>query len=96
MIKLSGAGAGCGKLCAVLGVAAAKGRAYHTVTNGRTKLDDKPVPLVFIGYDGNTAAYLPRQTASGTPPGKCSMRRPVLDKNEGEKRLCPEGSYKAR
>jgi hypothetical protein len=32
-------------------------RAYHTVTNGRTKLDDKPVPLVFIGYDGNTAAY---------------------------------------
>ena len=22
---------------------------------------------------------------------KCSMRRPVLDKDEGEKRLCPEG-----
>ncbi|TKA53432.1 hypothetical protein B0A53_04422 [Rhodotorula sp. CCFEE 5036] len=32
-------------------------RAYHTVTNGRAKLDDKAVPLVFIGYDGDTAAY---------------------------------------
>ncbi|GAA5824654.1 hypothetical protein JCM3770_003672, partial [Rhodotorula araucariae] len=32
-------------------------RAWHTVTHGRSKLDDKAVPLVFIGYDGNTAAY---------------------------------------
>ncbi|GAA5967612.1 hypothetical protein JCM8115_007001 [Rhodotorula mucilaginosa] len=32
-------------------------RAYHTVINGRAKLDDKAVPLVFIGYDGDTAAY---------------------------------------
>jgi hypothetical protein len=32
-------------------------RAYHTVTNGRAELDDKAVPLVFIGYDGNTATY---------------------------------------
>ena len=32
-------------------------RAYHTVTNGRAKLDDKAVPLVFIGCDGDTAAY---------------------------------------
>ncbi|GAA5827655.1 hypothetical protein JCM3770_001053, partial [Rhodotorula araucariae] len=32
-------------------------RAWHTVTHGRSKLDDKAVPLVFIGYDGDTAAY---------------------------------------
>ncbi|GAA5970924.1 hypothetical protein JCM8115_005499 [Rhodotorula mucilaginosa] len=32
-------------------------RAYHTVTNGRAKLNDKAVPLVFIGYDGDMAAY---------------------------------------
>ncbi|GAA5864036.1 hypothetical protein JCM3774_006358 [Rhodotorula dairenensis] len=32
-------------------------RAYHAITNGRAKLDDKAVPLVFIGYDGNTTAY---------------------------------------
>ena len=32
-------------------------RAYHTVTDGCAKLNDKAVPLVFIGYDGDTAAY---------------------------------------
>ncbi|GAA5879486.1 hypothetical protein JCM3774_002696 [Rhodotorula dairenensis] len=32
-------------------------RAYHAITNGRAKLDDKAVPLVFIGYDGDTTAY---------------------------------------
>ena len=32
-------------------------RAWHTVTNGRSKLDDKAIPLVFVGYDGDTAAY---------------------------------------
>ena len=32
-------------------------RAYHTITNGRANLDNKAVPLVFIGYDGDTAAY---------------------------------------
>ncbi|GAA5829977.1 hypothetical protein JCM3770_000360, partial [Rhodotorula araucariae] len=32
-------------------------RAWHTVTNGRSKLDDKALPLIFVGYDGDTAAY---------------------------------------
>ncbi|GAA5871002.1 hypothetical protein JCM3774_003500 [Rhodotorula dairenensis] len=32
-------------------------RAYHAITNGRAKLDDKAVPLVFIGYDGDPTAY---------------------------------------
>lgn len=32
-------------------------RAWHTVTNGRSKLDDRAIPLIFIGYDGDTAAY---------------------------------------
>ncbi|GEM11218.1 gag-Pol polyprotein [Rhodotorula toruloides] len=32
-------------------------RAWHTVTNGRSKLDDRAIPLVFVGYDGDTAAY---------------------------------------
>ena len=32
-------------------------RAYHIVTNGCAKLDNKAVPLVFIGYNGNMAAY---------------------------------------
>ncbi|GAA6026934.1 hypothetical protein JCM8202_005054, partial [Rhodotorula sphaerocarpa] len=32
-------------------------RAYHTVTNDRAKLDNKAIPLVFVGYDGDTAAY---------------------------------------
>lgn len=31
--------------------------AHHTVTNGCAKIDNKAVPLVFIGYDGHTAAY---------------------------------------
>ncbi|GEM05987.1 hypothetical protein Rt10032_c01g0004 [Rhodotorula toruloides] len=32
-------------------------RAWHTVTNGRSKLDDRAIPLIFVGYDGDTAAY---------------------------------------
>ncbi|GAA5885398.1 hypothetical protein JCM16303_006035 [Sporobolomyces ruberrimus] len=32
-------------------------RAWHTVTNGRSKLDDKAIPLVFVGYNGDTTAY---------------------------------------
>ncbi|GAA5890982.1 hypothetical protein JCM16303_005276, partial [Sporobolomyces ruberrimus] len=32
-------------------------RAWHTVTNGRSKLDDKAIPLVFVGYDDDTTAY---------------------------------------
>ncbi|GAA5891032.1 hypothetical protein JCM16303_007142, partial [Sporobolomyces ruberrimus] len=32
-------------------------RAWHTVTNGQSKLDDKAIPLVFVGYDGDTTAY---------------------------------------
>ncbi|GAA5877470.1 hypothetical protein JCM3774_001622, partial [Rhodotorula dairenensis] len=32
-------------------------RAYHAITNGRAKLDDKVVPLIFIGYDGDPTAY---------------------------------------
>ncbi|GAA5993774.1 hypothetical protein JCM10908_006295 [Rhodotorula pacifica] len=32
-------------------------RAYHTVIHGRAKLDNKANPLVFVGYDGDTAAY---------------------------------------
>ncbi|GAA5825924.1 hypothetical protein JCM3770_000127 [Rhodotorula araucariae] len=32
-------------------------RAWHTVTHERIKLDHKAVPLIFIGYDGDTAAY---------------------------------------
>ena len=32
-------------------------RAYHTVTNGRAKLDDKAIPLILVGYDGASAAY---------------------------------------
>ncbi|GAA6053978.1 hypothetical protein JCM3770_002401 [Rhodotorula araucariae] len=32
-------------------------RAWHTVTHGRPKLNDEAVPLVFIGYNGDTAAY---------------------------------------
>ncbi|GAA5892179.1 hypothetical protein JCM16303_003860, partial [Sporobolomyces ruberrimus] len=31
--------------------------AWHTVTNDRSKLDDKAIPLVFVGYDGDTTAY---------------------------------------
>ncbi|GAA5887223.1 hypothetical protein JCM3774_005659, partial [Rhodotorula dairenensis] len=32
-------------------------RAYHTVMNGRAKLDNKAIPLIFVGYEGNSAAY---------------------------------------
>ncbi|CDR39882.1 hypothetical protein NBRC10512_000405 [Rhodotorula toruloides] len=32
-------------------------RARHTVTNGRSKLDDCAIPLIFVGYNGDTAAY---------------------------------------
>ncbi|GAA6025248.1 hypothetical protein JCM10207_006239 [Rhodosporidiobolus poonsookiae] len=32
-------------------------RAWHTVTKGRSKLDDKAIPLIFVGYNGDTAAY---------------------------------------
>ncbi|GAA5869503.1 hypothetical protein JCM3774_001470 [Rhodotorula dairenensis] len=32
-------------------------RAYHTVTNGRAKLDNKAIPLIFVGYEGDSAAY---------------------------------------
>ncbi|GAA5971756.1 hypothetical protein JCM3765_005605 [Sporobolomyces pararoseus] len=32
-------------------------RAYHTVTEGRKKLDNKAIPLVLVGYDGDTNAY---------------------------------------
>ncbi|GEM10170.1 hypothetical protein Rt10032_c10g4187 [Rhodotorula toruloides] len=32
-------------------------RAWHTITNGRSKLDDRAIPLIFVGYDGDTAAY---------------------------------------
>ncbi|GAA5821704.1 hypothetical protein JCM3770_007228 [Rhodotorula araucariae] len=32
-------------------------RAWHTVTHGRSKLDVEAAPLVFIGYDVDTAAY---------------------------------------
>ena len=31
-------------------------RAYHNVTNRCAKLNDKAVPLIFIAYDGDTAA----------------------------------------
>ncbi|GEM12711.1 gag-Pol polyprotein [Rhodotorula toruloides] len=31
--------------------------AWHTVTNGRSKLDDRAIPLIFVGYDSDTAAY---------------------------------------
>ncbi|GAA5824429.1 hypothetical protein JCM3770_004612 [Rhodotorula araucariae] len=40
-------------------------RTWHTVTHGRSKLDDKAVPLVFIGYEGDTAAYRLLAPASG-------------------------------
>ncbi|GEM08157.1 gag-Pol polyprotein [Rhodotorula toruloides] len=33
------------------------GRAWHTVTNGRSKLDDRAIPLIVVGHDGDTAAY---------------------------------------
>ena len=32
-------------------------RAYHVVTNGRAKLDNNATPLIFVGYDGDSAAY---------------------------------------
>ncbi|GAA5829146.1 hypothetical protein JCM3770_000470 [Rhodotorula araucariae] len=32
-------------------------KALQTSTHGRSKVDNKVVPLVFIGYDGDTAAY---------------------------------------
>mgnify|MGYP002718862977 CR=1 FL=1 len=65
-------------------------RAYHTVTNGRAKLDDKAVPLVFIGYvetrliylsiylsisyDGNTAAYCLFDPATRKTVQSCDAR----------------------
>ncbi|GAA6002480.1 hypothetical protein JCM5350_005097, partial [Sporobolomyces pararoseus] len=32
-------------------------RAWHTVTTGRRKLDNKAIPLVFVGYDSDSNAY---------------------------------------
>ena len=49
-------------------------RAYHTVTNGRAKLDDKAVPLVFIGYDGDMAAYRLFDPATRKTVQSCDAR----------------------
>ncbi|GAA6008685.1 GAG-pre-integrase domain-containing protein [Rhodotorula paludigena] len=40
-------------------------RAWHTITHGRAKLDARAIPLVFVEYDGNTAAYLLFEPRSG-------------------------------
>ncbi|GAA5829305.1 hypothetical protein JCM3770_007007 [Rhodotorula araucariae] len=49
-------------------------RAWHTVTHGRSKLDDKAVPLVFIRYDGNTTAYQHLDPASRKIVRSCDAR----------------------
>ncbi|GAA5883792.1 hypothetical protein JCM1840_006843, partial [Sporobolomyces johnsonii] len=32
-------------------------RAWHTLANTKSKLDARSIPLVFVGYEGNTKAY---------------------------------------
>ncbi|GAA6016628.1 hypothetical protein JCM10207_000127 [Rhodosporidiobolus poonsookiae] len=44
-------------------------RAWHTVTKGRSKLDNKAIPLIFVGYVGDMAAY-----RLYDPHSKCTLR----------------------